>query len=142
MIEVFAYKGYIGIQAFDEMGNLSKGVLNHPMEDGQLRVVCDASKSNISQGAFNLLNALIPNCEHDLGDIECYKDSKGKIILGWLGPPMRPFNLDKVKISTRGSEFHLLEPFIEEVEAQAPPDFISFIDKGGMEVEEAFLEGI
>jgi hypothetical protein len=118
--QVFAYKGWIGIQS----STVAKGLLNDPIKPSQLGFVLDASFVDISSEALELLKK-IPRSSDDVGEIDVYKNSSGRIIFSWLGGPLKmckPENItssnsyDPELLKSSQKEVKIDEKFIEAVD--------------------------
>lgn len=118
--KVFAYNGFIGI----ESNVNAEGLLNKPLDKGQLGFLLDAKFVDIQPEALELLKCL-PMSADDLGEVEIYQSNDGVVVFGWLGGPKKVVD---ISICTASNDYHpeLLSPS-ENVEV--PQGFIDFIDK-------------
>lgn len=119
--QVFAYKGAIGIVSDTK----AEGLLNKPMEPGQLGFVVDASFVDVSAEALELLKT-VPGSSDDLGEVDVF-EAHGKIIFSWLGGPWKMFRPADISSSS------IYEPTLLKacVDVVVPQDFIDFIDREG-----------
>lgn len=117
-VNVFAYRGVIGILASPEC----EGIVAHP-GNGNLGVVCDADKVEISSEAIELLKT-IPKGSDSLGSIDIFGDSNGKVVFAWLGGYMRAI-LPEKEVASRDYDPSLLKA-TENVEV--PQTFKDFVD--------------
>lgn len=118
MVNVFCYKGIVGIQANPE----SPALIAKP-EGGSFGCVCDASQVNFSQEAIDALKT-IKNGHDDLGDVDVFKAGDDKVIFGWMGGYMRVVKPEDSE-GSRDCDFGLLKAS-ENVEI--PQSFIDFVD--------------
>jgi hypothetical protein len=88
--QVFAYKGWVGISS----GVEAEGLLNKPMDAGQLGFVVDAAFVDISSEAFELLKQ-VPKSNDDLGEVDIFK-STDKVIFSWLGGVKKMFKPEQI----------------------------------------------
>ena len=119
--QVFAYKGFIGIVSAAK----AEGILNSPLEPGQLGFVVDASFVDVSAEALELLKT-VPGSSDDLGEVDVF-EAQGKIIFSWLGGPWKMFKPTEVSSSS------IYEPTLLKAceGVVVPQDFINFVDRKG-----------
>lgn len=96
---IVTYKGYIFINATiggkntpDEewaLDNFSEGLINNPLNPGQLGFLYRADKVTITKEALVLLKTVKPSGD-DIGDVDVY-EAGGNNIFGWLGGPYKAF---------------------------------------------------
>jgi hypothetical protein len=91
--QVFAYDGWVGISS----GTEAEGLLNKPMNAGQLGFVVDAAFVDISPEALELLKQ-VPKSIDDLGEVDIFK-STDKIIFSWLGGVKKMFKPEQITSS-------------------------------------------
>ena len=84
--KVFTYKGYIGI----ESNVKAEGLLNDPKKKGQLGFVVNAEFVDIQPKALTLLKKIKTSAD-DIGDVDVFKDSKGRVVFSWLCGPLKGF---------------------------------------------------
>jgi hypothetical protein len=84
--QIFAHKGWIGIKS-----NVNaEGLLNKPLDKGQLGFVVNADFVDISPDALELLKQ-VPLSGDDLGEVDSYKSNNGTRVFSWLGGPIKMF---------------------------------------------------
>lgn len=116
--KVFTYKGFIGIESTVN----ADGLLNKPLDKGQLGFLFDAKFVDIQPEALELLKRLSMSAD-DVGEVEIYQ-SKDIVVFGWLGGPKKVVD---ITINTASNDYHpeLLVP-VDNIDI--PQDFIDFID--------------
>jgi len=117
--KIFEYKGYIGIQSAVD----AEGLLNDPTKSGELGFVLDAAFVDIHPRALKLLMT-IPKSGDDIGDFDVYKADDGRVILGWLGGPLKMFRPEEVS----GSSVYSPELLKSDKTVECDPKFIKYID--------------
>ena len=115
---VFLYKNKLGIESHPEE---AEGLINKPLDPGQLGFVLDASKVDFQQEAINWMKNLATTGD-DIGDVDAFKTDDGKVIFAWLGGPMTAIGSNHITPCT--SDFDLLIA----TEFETPQDFKEFID--------------
>lgn len=116
--KVFAHKGVIGIQSDVN----AEGLLNKPLENGQLGFVIDAKFVDISQDALILLKEIKRSCD-DIGDVDIYK-SGDKVIFSWLGGPLKGFRPSEVS----GSNSYDASVVSAINGVETPEDFMAYVN--------------
>jgi hypothetical protein len=116
--QVFAYKGLIGIKSDIK----AEGLLNNPLEKGQLGFIIKAEFVDIQLEALELLKTIPKSCDA-IGDVDVEKYSNG-ISFSWLGGPMRL--LDPKKVS--GSRYYDPSLISAKKDVETPKDFIDYIN--------------
>ena len=96
--KVFAYKGVIGIESSVD----AEGLLNKPLESGQLGFVLNSKCVDISKEALELLKKVKPSGD-DIGDVDIFKADDNRIIFCWLGRNKKEF---KPEDATGSSEYN------------------------------------
>jgi len=117
---IFCHKGIVGIQSSPK----AEGLLNKPLDKGQLGFVVDASYVDVQPEALELLKK-VPGSGDDLGEVDVFKSSDGVTALSWLGGPLKAFKPDEIT-SSNDYQVNLLTP-CENVET--PQSFIDFVEK-------------
>lgn len=117
--KVFAYKGWIGIQSDVN----AEGLLNKPLDKGQLGFVVNASFVDISPEALELLKEVPPSGDC-IGDVDIFKSEKGTIF-SWLGGPLKMFQPHQIS----GSNSYDASLITDTVDVEIDPAFIEAIDK-------------
>lgn len=112
--QVFAHNGWVGISS----GVEAEGLLNKPLDKGQLGFVVDAAFVDISPEALELLKQ-VPKSGDCIGDVDIYA-SKDKVIFCWLGGPMKMFKPEDVT-GSRDYDASLIK---ETKEIKVDPAFI------------------
>ena len=116
---VFQHKGVVGIKSSIEV----EGLLNKPIEKGQLGFVIDAKFVDIQPEALEILKKITISCD-DIGDIDVYKSTKGTIVFSWLGGPWK---VVYPKVAT-GSNVYDPSLLSAKEGVETPKDFIAFVD--------------
>jgi hypothetical protein len=92
--QVFAHKGWVGISSSTD----AEGLLNKPMDAGQLGFVVDAAFVDISPEALELLKR-VPKSSDDIGEVDIFGSNDGMIIFSWLGGIKKMFKPEHVSSS-------------------------------------------
>lgn len=118
--KIFEYKGFMGIESAPD----AEGLLNDPMQPGQLGFVTDASKCEFSQAAIDILKQ-VKKSHDDIGDVDVFKAGDGMVIFSWFGGPLKILS---PKWDVSGSSTYSPE-LLEATEGIEPTDkFKEFID--------------
>jgi hypothetical protein len=117
--KVFSYKGWVGIQSDVK----AEGLLNKPLDKGQLGFVLDANFVDISPEALELLKK-VPLSGDCIGEVDIFKSQK-EIIFSWLGGPLKMFQPEKIS----GSSSYDASLITDTVDVEIDPAFIEAIDK-------------
>lgn len=117
--KVFSHRGIIGIQS----SYTADGLLNDPTQPGQLGFVADASQVEIHPEALELLKK-VKRSHDDIGDVDVFGASDGKVIFAWLGGPMRALNPEEVE----GSSSYDASLLKSTDGVETPQDFINFVN--------------
>jgi hypothetical protein len=117
--QIFAYKGWVGIKS----DVTAEGLLNKPLDKGQLGFVIDITFVDISPEALNLLKKVKRSMD-DIGDIDIIK-SRDVVNLLWLGGPLKMFQPETVTGSSRYDATLITETKDIEID----PAFIKVIDE-------------
>lgn len=120
--QVFSYKGIIGIKSNIK----AEGLLNKPTEKGQLGFVVDAKYVDISPEALNLLKH-IKRSSDDIGEVDVFQSSQGKVIFAWLGGPWKYLNPNHEEVT--GSNTYDASLLHANNNVEIPKDFKAFVDK-------------
>jgi hypothetical protein len=125
---VFAYKGFVGIESSLQ----ANGLLNSPAEPGQLGFVLDAAHVNFSPEAVEELKK-VKRSGDDLGEVDIFEASEGRVIFGWLGGPLKAFKPELIE-GSNSYDASLIKASEEPV--AIPVEFKEFIDGYVNDVEE------
>jgi hypothetical protein len=117
-IQIFAYKGIVGILA----NPTSKYIAEHP-GNGNLGVVAEAEGLTITQEAYDEV-LKIKKSRDDIGDFDVFQ-AGDKVIIGWIGRYVRGLDPEKSEGSSSYKP-ELLKPYIGELEL--PKEFIEQVD--------------
>jgi hypothetical protein len=117
--KVFYYKGFIGIDS----SPTAEGLLNNPLENGQLGYVVNADFVDISPDALEALK-LVEKSGDDIGDVDAYQPSRNLRVFSWLGGSKRLI----IPGSHTGSSTY--DPEILEATGgvEVPQDFIDAVE--------------
>ena len=119
-IQIFAYKGIVGILANPE----SKYIAAHPGGNtGNIGVVAEAEGLTITQEAYDEV-LKIKKSRDDIGDFDVFQ-AGDKVIVAWIGPYVRGLDPEKSEGSSSYKP-ELLKPYIGELEL--PKEFIEQVD--------------
>jgi hypothetical protein len=116
--KVFTYKNYIGIQSNVK----AEGLLNNPLQQGQLGFVVDAKFVDIQPEALELLKQ-IKRSGDCIGDVDVFQSDKC-VVFSWLGEPLQ--YLDSK--TAEGSRDHNPSLLVANNEVITPEEFKKFID--------------
>lgn len=120
---VFAHHGIIGIQSAVD----SDGLLNNPLQAGQLGFVMDAATVQFSEEALALLEK-VRRSGDDIGDVDVFKTNDNKTIFCWLGGPLRM--IDPLQCEgSRTYDAKLLRSAGKIVPNDPPKDFTDAVDR-------------
>lgn len=89
-VKVFAYEGYVGIDASPDC----EGIVAHP-GNGNLGVVTEADKVEFSAEAVEALKR-VRKSNDDLGDVDVFQ-AGNKVIFAWLGGYKRAFKPEDIE---------------------------------------------
>jgi hypothetical protein len=117
--QVFSYKGWVGIQS----DVTAEGLLNKPLDKGQLGFVIDAAFVDISPEALDLLKQ-VKKSGDCIGDVDIIK-SRDKVLFLWLGSPLKMFKPEQVT----GSKEYDASLITETKETVVDPAFIKVVDE-------------
>lgn len=124
--KVFDYKGFVGIQSAPN----AEGLLNDPMQPGQLGFVADASKCEFSQGAIDLLRE-IKKSHDDIGDVDVFQAGE-MVVFAWLGGPLKVLS---PKWEVSGSSSYAPELLTATDGVEPSDEFKQFVDENITELE-------
>lgn len=116
--QVFAYKNIIGIQSNVK----AEGLLNDPLQQGQLGFAVNAKFVDIQPEALELLKQ-IKRSGDCIGDVDVFQSENG-IVFSWLGGPLQYLNPSKVT----GSRDYNPSLLVANNEVVIPEKFKKFID--------------
>lgn len=116
---VFEYKGVVGIKSDVH----AEGLLNSPLNKGQLGFVVDAKYVDIQPLALEILRKIRKSGD-DIGDVDVYKTENDQIIFSWLGGPL------KVLIHEEVSGSNSYDPSLLTAcdTVETPEDFKKFVE--------------
>lgn len=127
--KVFEYNGYVGIESDVK----ADGLVNNPLDAGQLGFVVDTTHVEFSKSAIAILKQ-IPKSNDSLGDVDIFKTADGRVIFCWLGGPKTILHLD-YEIS--GSRDYNPDLFPEGSDDILPSqDFMDFVDGIGLIIKD------
>jgi len=118
--QIFSHNGWVGIKS----GLKVDGLLNNPMEKGQLGFVVDTKFVDITPEALELLKK-VPQSGDDIGEIDIWKTNNGIILLSWLGSAMKMFKSEEIT----GSRCYDASLITKTVNFEPDPDFIKVAKK-------------
>lgn len=116
-IQVFAYKGYVGISASPDC----EGIVAHP-GNGNLGVVSEADKVEFSSEAVEALRQ-VKKSDDDLGDVDIFQ-ADDEVIFAWLGGYKKAFKPEHIE----GSNSYDASLIKATEGVEVPQDFKEFID--------------
>jgi hypothetical protein len=125
---VFAYKGFIGIESSPE----AEGLMNDPTHPRELGFILDAAHVNFSPEAVEELKK-VKKSGDDLGEIDIFEASEGRVIFGWLGGPLKAFKPELIE-GSKSYDASLIKA--SEKPVAIPVEFKEFIDGYINDVEE------
>lgn len=117
--QIFSYKGVIGIQSDVK----AEGLLNDPLQSGQLGFVINADYIDIQPEALELLKT-VKKSGDDIGEVDVFESEKG-VIFSWLGGPLKAFIPDQITGSSTYNAY-LLKTTNENI--KPPQEFINFVE--------------
>lgn len=119
MIQVFGYKGIIGIDATQH-----ESFVNDPYAPGQLGFVALLADCQFNAEAKELLSK-VKRSNDDIGEVDFFNSTSGDIF-AWLGGPIRAIDVNQIDGSNSYS--YELVNAIEPVEFDLDPEFIKFVE--------------
>jgi hypothetical protein len=119
MIQVFGYKGIIGIDARHH-----ESFVNDPYAPGQLGFVALLSDCQFNAEAKELLSK-VKRSKDDIGEVDFF-NSLSKDIFAWLGGPIRALDINQID-GSNNYNYELVNK-IEPVEFDLDPEFIKFVE--------------
>jgi hypothetical protein len=118
---VFAYKGYIGIQCEPD----ATGMINDPTQPGQMGIVMDLSHMRFTTEAVELLKTLNKS-RGSLGDIMCWKAGEQRCF-AWMGGYYMMFKPENVE-ADRDYNPSLIPAELIDDTIEASDDFKEAVD--------------
>lgn len=136
MAKIFAYKGYLGINAFKPKSDsdsaapegeglelLTDAMINDPTQPGQMGFIVDANKCQITQGAIDVLKK-VKKSRDAIGDVMCWQ-AGDKVCFGWMGGPLYLAHSDDIEadrdydpsLLIACEDFEIEQEFIDAIEA-------------------------
>ena len=117
--QVFVYKGVLGIKSAVD----ADGLLNKPMDKGQLGFVVDAAHVDIQQEAIDWMREL-PRTGDDIGAVDSFQSDNGPVVFSWLGGPMTSITKEEGDAPS-STDFGVLTA---SPDVEVPEDFKNYID--------------
>jgi len=119
--KIYCYRGMLAIHSSVD----AEGVISSPATPGCVGFVVRADSLLISPEALAFIQK-VENGANDIGGLDCFRDSDGTVLFGWLGSSKRVVDLRDGVFGANDSDFSLLKA-TGEVEPDL--DFMQLVDR-------------
>ncbi len=127
-IEVYAYKGVLGIAGMADKPEDLEGVIVNPYTmPGNIGFLVKLNSIRFTKEAIEELRK-IPKGNDGLGEIECFKPGDKEPVFGWLGGRMKAIQLSKIETS-RDWNTSLLTDDLIDATLETSKGFMDMVDE-------------